>query len=437
MKKFVFFLIFSLIVTLGYSQVADVGEFRIANATTAFGRNLPVGTKVYNIADGKYWVAIDGVDKTETLTTGAAKFELINKNVRAEDVPIDDLGGFYTGTDVEAALQEVGDSITNYNLRIIAVEGFDTTGIYHINRALLDAITASDTTRWGAAIPLEYATLQDVLIGTDTSRIVTSLVNAQRDSLVNVPYIGAFEDVVLGEHNLIADSIQATGLSGIDVRNIGVLPDGTLVVADTLETDPLYMADSANIIFNTTIISEQDTGVSRVATILETQVGENNELLTTPLRNAEDLELNAVRYYGNREDIYTDHNITGDSIFANYFNVDFSGYAGFSDLDTLTFLRSYTETDPIFTAWDKDYNDLINTPTLPIQVTNEVPGGLINGSNATFTTAYVFTPVSTEVFLNGVKQVLGTHYTEGSGQIVFSAGFIPYIDDILTINYGR
>lgn len=118
MKKFVFFLIFSLIVTLGYSQVADVGEFRIANATTAFGRNLPVGTKVYNIADGKYWVAIDGVGKTETLTTGAAKFDLLNVKVRAEDVPIDDLGGFYTGTDVEAALQEVGDSISQHRTEI-------------------------------------------------------------------------------------------------------------------------------------------------------------------------------------------------------------------------------------------------------------------------------------------------------------------------------
>lgn len=31
-----------------------------------------------------------------------------------------------------------------------------------------------------------------------------------------------------------------------------------------------------------------------------------------------------------------------------------------------------TETDPLFTAWDKDYNDLINTPTIPTQETLSV-----------------------------------------------------------------
>lgn len=40
-------------------------------------------------------------------------------------------------------------------------------------------------------------------------------------------------------------------------------------------------------------------------------------------------------------------------------------------LDTSTFLEDYTETDPIFSAWDKDYADLINTPTIP-DVTNYI-----------------------------------------------------------------
>ena len=34
------------------------------------------------------------------------------------------------------------------------------------------------------------------------------------------------------------------------------------------------------------------------------------------------------------------------------------------------YLTSYTETDPLFNAWDKDYNDLINTPTIPTVPTN-------------------------------------------------------------------
>ena len=34
------------------------------------------------------------------------------------------------------------------------------------------------------------------------------------------------------------------------------------------------------------------------------------------------------------------------------------------------YLTSYTETDPAFTAWDKDYADLINQPTIPTQYTD-------------------------------------------------------------------
>ena len=34
------------------------------------------------------------------------------------------------------------------------------------------------------------------------------------------------------------------------------------------------------------------------------------------------------------------------------------------------YLTSYTETDPVFTAWDKDYNDLTNKPTIPTVPTN-------------------------------------------------------------------
>ena len=34
-------------------------------------------------------------------------------------------------------------------------------------------------------------------------------------------------------------------------------------------------------------------------------------------------------------------------------------------IDTLSFLRTYTETDPQFSAWTKDYNDLTNKPTIP------------------------------------------------------------------------
>ncbi len=35
------------------------------------------------------------------------------------------------------------------------------------------------------------------------------------------------------------------------------------------------------------------------------------------------------------------------------------------EIAALGYIKSYTETDPVFLAWDKDYNELINTPTIP------------------------------------------------------------------------
>ncbi len=115
MKKLVITLSIVLIGLLGYSQVTSVGEFRVANATTAFGVNLPVGTKVYNIATGDYWVATAGVVSTATLSDATASFAKLNDSgtddQTAAEVNISDAGEYYTGTTVESALQEVGFSI--------------------------------------------------------------------------------------------------------------------------------------------------------------------------------------------------------------------------------------------------------------------------------------------------------------------------------------
>ena len=55
--------------------------------------------------------------------------------------------------------------------------------------------------------------------------------------------------------------------------------------------------------------------------------------------------------------------ITMDSVPSVPTNVS----AFFNDANYLT---NYTETDPQFNAWDKDYNDLVNTPTIPTVPTN-------------------------------------------------------------------
>lgn len=151
MKKLIVILGLILFSLAGYSQLTDVGEMRIANATTALGRNIPVGTKVYNIDDGKYYVATAAVHADSTLTTATAMFTLLNDagtdDQTASEVDITDAGGYYTGTEVETALQEVGsdlsdhsDSIAQHRTEIDA--NLDSIGVH---RTAIDLNTAKET----------------------------------------------------------------------------------------------------------------------------------------------------------------------------------------------------------------------------------------------------------------------------------------------------
>lgn len=68
------------------------------------------------------------------------------------------------------------------------------------------------------------------------------------------------------------------------------------------------------------------------------------------------------------------------------------------------------------------------------KVVGETPVGAINGSNATFTTAYNFDPDTLELFANGIRQQVGTHYTT-SGTTTITLGFSPVVGDTVTVNY--
>jgi len=68
------------------------------------------------------------------------------------------------------------------------------------------------------------------------------------------------------------------------------------------------------------------------------------------------------------------------------------------------------------------------------QIEGEVPAGAVNGSNATFTTAFDFIPESVEVFVNGIRQKPITDYTtSGTTTILFTDS--PLTGDIILVNY--
>ena len=77
MKKLILLMSFILLSYLGFSQATPTEVLRIANKTTAMGKNLSTGKLVYDMQDSILWVTNKGVASTLTLTTGATSFTMI------------------------------------------------------------------------------------------------------------------------------------------------------------------------------------------------------------------------------------------------------------------------------------------------------------------------------------------------------------------------
>lgn len=69
-------------------------------------------------------------------------------------------------------------------------------------------------------------------------------------------------------------------------------------------------------------------------------------------------------------------------------------------------------------------------------VVSEIPSGSINGSNATFTTAFAFVPESVQVRVNGLGQRKPQDFnTSGTLTIIFTDS--PQVGDGLQVDYQR
>lgn len=69
-------------------------------------------------------------------------------------------------------------------------------------------------------------------------------------------------------------------------------------------------------------------------------------------------------------------------------------------------------------------------------VWGEIPDGIIDGSNATFTTEFDFIPETLQVYINGLLQTVILHYnTSGTTTITFSDS--PKTLDIIEVNYQK
>lgn len=70
----------------------------------------------------------------------------------------------------------------------------------------------------------------------------------------------------------------------------------------------------------------------------------------------------------------------------------------------------------------------------PVRILNEIPTGVLNGMNATFTTQHDFVPGSVEVFVNGLKQKLINDFnTTGVRTILLAQS--PNSNENILVNY--
>jgi hypothetical protein len=248
-KKLLIILSFILLALIGYSQVTDVAELRIADATTAFGRNLPVGSKVYNIATGDYWVATAGVVSTATLTTASESFTLLNAagtdDQTASEVDITDAGGYYTGTEVEAALQEVGADIQSLegdsHDAVTVTDGttidFTLTGQDITGEVIENAIeiTASQVTDFDTEVENNSAVSANTAKETNVSTSLSE--GTVTGTTYGITSDGSADDIILPSANATdAGLMTSTMYSKLDGIDSGAEANYTLITEAFEET---------------------------------------------------------------------------------------------------------------------------------------------------------------------------------------------------------
>lgn len=108
---------------------------------------------------------------------------------------------------------------------------------------------------------------------------------------------------------------------------------------------------------------------------------------------------------------------------------------------TKIFVKEARDNVKLFVSNLPDYVKIGYTNVIEVQVPSDIvfgetPTGLVNGSNATFTTAFDFVPGKVDVFVNGLLQKIVTHYnTTGTRTIILNDS--PQVNDFVLVDYKK
>lgn len=129
MKKFI--LLLTMFLAVGWLTAQNVTPrqgFAIADATTTFGKNIPVGTLIYDVANDILYHCDVATASASTLTTASANFTDVTTSTGATNLTWDAVNGHIessTGTDAD-----VGGFATNSTNYGFVIGSNSVTGAY-------------------------------------------------------------------------------------------------------------------------------------------------------------------------------------------------------------------------------------------------------------------------------------------------------------------
>lgn len=399
MKKFTLILILMSLSIGLFAQSTPVSDIRVATEATTFGINLPIGTKVYNIEDGKYWVAIAGVSGTLSLTTSAASFKQLNANFTTF-VTIDQTVGQTIGSATDGL-----NNLWTDNLTVAGIINGSITG----NAA---------TVTTNAPLTGPVTSIGNATTITDKAVTLSKIADIGINSIIgsSPTGTGAPEVITIGTGlTFIGNTLNALGLGGT-VTSVSITPvNGVSGTVLTPTTTPAISLTLGDITPSSVAATGTVSGTQLISTISTVTGAPFVVTSTTPVANL-NIEGNAG-------------NVTGVVAVAN----------GGTGLPTLT-LGSYmigagtanvTFKTPVQVLTDIGAAPIATASLFYVQSFEEVNTG-INGQVNTL----AYTPKSgtlVQVILNG-SPLKASQYTVLTNTVQITIPVYQY--DAVTISYG-
>lgn len=120
MKKLILvFALFALVASVGFGQATPSGQLRVADTSTVFGQNIPIGTTLFVVSDSSYWVSVAPVASTynlnrsyhKLLAGNTYKWVMIGSGQGSSITTVStDTTGFYSAWHI---VQEFDESVTH------------------------------------------------------------------------------------------------------------------------------------------------------------------------------------------------------------------------------------------------------------------------------------------------------------------------------------